>query len=213
MNEPTHSRPPTRATPFQATLQIIGFAGASHVLHHAIALFPLYQTSGLAESAPLFTDGDPQALGKALLMFALVPALLEELLFRGVLFAVFERLRGPGFAIAASALLFGLAHFDAHHTIVATLLGLQLGLLRHLFGLPLAICAHLLNNVLALSATYLSQTNAHDLPPFEAGAASLSFALATAGSAWAVLVHRLRSSRSRALASGTGLQTPGERDE
>lgn len=213
MSEPTlHARPtPTRL--LLAALQIVGFAGASHLLHHMIALFPSYETSDLASSPALFVGAGPRELAEALLLFALVPALLEELLFRGVLFAIFQHLRGPRFAIGASALLFGLAHLDPHHVVVAALLGVQLGLLRHFGGLVLAIAAHLLNNVLALGATFLVEAEGHGLPPFEAGAISLTLALLVTGGAWADLTHRMRSAPALDRESRTDLQTLRRRDE
>ena len=213
MNPPNPSLRHIRARLPQAILQILGFAGTSHLLHHAVALLPRYAESKLAESATLFSGSDPQALLEALFWFALIPALLEELLFRGVLFAILERLRGACFAITVSALLFGIAHLDPHHAAIATVLGLQLGLLRYFFGLRLAIAAHLLNNALALFATYLSQTSGHGLPPFQAGVLSLSLALLVAGSAWAVLMQRIRSIRGFASGDRTDLQTPAQRDE
>jgi len=213
MSEPTDTprRPPT--TPLIAVLQVLGFAGTSHLLHLAVAFLPSYATSELAETGTLFTSDGPQEFVEALVLFALVPALLEELIFRGVLFEIFWRLRGPGFAIALSALLFGIIHSDPHHALVAAMLGLQLGLLRFLHGLPLAIAAHLLNNALALGATYLAEAEGHSLPPFEAGAFSLTLALVLSGSAWAALVNRLRSSPSFALGSRSCLQTADQRDE
>ena len=74
-----------RTTPLQTAIQILGFAGTSHLLHFAIELFPFYETSRLADVPPLFRDGDPWALAGALLQFALIPAVLEELIFRGAL--------------------------------------------------------------------------------------------------------------------------------
>jgi len=200
-------RPPMRF--LLAALQVLGFAGTSHLLHRAVSLFP----SELAETIPLFPSAGPQEVAEALVWFAFMPALLEELLFRGVLFAIFERLRGPLFAIGASALLFGIAHLDPTHGAVATLLGLQLGLLRHLHGLGLAIVAHFLNNSLVLGVTFLAEVQGHGLPPFESGPGSLTLALLLSGSAWAALVHRLRRTPPPSRGARTDLQTPGRGDE
>ncbi len=210
MSEPIDSLPRPPIPPLVAALQILGFAGSSHLLHQAVARLPGYPTSDLANTTTLFTSATPQDLADALVLFALVPALLEELLFRGLLFAILVRLRGPAFAVGISALLFGIAHLDPHHGAVAALLGVQLGLLRLLYGLPFAITAHLLNNVLALSATFPGGEEGHGLPAFEAGAVSLTIAFLLSGSAWATLVQRLRSSPDFARGSGSGLQTPRE---
>ena len=217
MSEPIDNPPPRRPMRFLAgALQVLGFAGTSHLLHQAVSLFPSYATSDLADlakAAPLFTSAGPQEVAEVVVLFALLPALLEELLFRGVLFAIFERLRGPTFAIGASALLFGIAHLDLHHGFVAALLGIQLGLLRHLHGLRLAIVAHFLNNTLALGATFLAEAEGHGLPAFESGPGSLILALLLSGSAWAALVHRQRSFLVSDRRSGTDLQTPDQSDD
>ena len=44
--------------------------------------------------------------------FAIAPGVIEEVLFRGLLFRYVERLAGSWIALALSALLFGFAHFD-----------------------------------------------------------------------------------------------------
>ena len=167
--------------------------------------------------ADLFTGAGPPELAEALVLFAIVPALLEELIFRGVLFAFFERLRGPIFAICLCALLFGIVHLDPHHALVAALLGLQLGLLRHLHGLPVAIAAHLVNNTLALSASFLARVEGGPLPSLEAGSASIILALILSGSACASLMHSMRSfwpcSPPPSRESGTDLQPPAQSDD
>jgi len=216
MSEPIDNppRPPMRF--LAGALQVLGFAGTSHLLHLAISLFPSYARSDLADlakAAPLFTSAGPQELAEVVVLYALLPALLEELLFRGVLFAILERLRGPVFAIGASALLFGIAHLDLHHGTVAALLGIQLGLLRHLHGLRLAILAHFLNNTLALGVTFLAESEAHGLPAFESGPGSLILALLLSGSAWAALVHRGRSRSAFDRRSRTDLQAPDQSDD
>ncbi|MBJ22943.1 MAG: CPBP family intramembrane metalloprotease [bacterium] len=213
MRRPIDSPARPHTTPLLAALQLFGFAGSSHLLDQTVSLLPSYETSELARTSTLFHSAHPQEFALQLVRFALVPALVEEIIFRGVLFAIFLRLRGPGFAIILSALLFGVIHQDPHHIAIAALLGLQLGLLRHLHGLPLAIAAHLLNNMLALGTTFLDEAEGHGLPPFDAGAVSLTISFLISGCAWAALAHRLRSSSPIAERSRTDLQAAHQMDE
>ena len=193
-----------------ACVQLLGFAGTSHLLYFAVAQQPGFESSGLAGGPDLPGRLEAQGLGLALLLFALLPALLEELLFRGALFSMLERLGGARLALGGSAALFGLAHLDPLHAALAFALGLQLGMLRLVFGLSLAIAAHFAGNALAVA------TVAIDAPshlPFYAAWITLPLALGASGSAWAALVQQRRSSHASVFASATALQTPPQRDE
>lgn len=198
MSNPT--LPVDRARPgaIFAALQVFGLAGASHLLEQLVRTLPGFAGSRLADApgalapdlagvAP-FDPGDPVV--QALVIGVLVGAVVEELLFRGLLFGALRRWRGPGVAIGVSALGFGLAHADWHQGGIAVLLGLQLGLLREVAGLPLAIAAHLANNALWAGTLFLDPegTVASRLP----SAVSLVVAAGLAGSAWATLAQRAR---------------------
>lgn len=89
-------------------------------------------------------------LPTALLLFAVVPAVCEELAFRGFILAGLERGHSPRTAIILSALLFGFMHVLVslfQQLFNATLLGLILGLLavRSASILP-GIVFHMLHN-------------------------------------------------------------------
>ena len=193
-----------------ACVQLLGFAGASHLLYFLAAQHPGFESSGLAGGTGLSERLEAHGLGVALVLFALLPAICEELIFRGALFSMLERLAGDRLALVGSAALFGLVHLEPLHAGVAFALGLQLGMLRLVHGLPLAIAAHFAGNALAV-AIHAAEVPGR-LPP---GAAllTLPIAIAAAGSAWASLVHRARSSHATASARRTTLQTPPQRDE
>ncbi len=91
-------------------------------------------------------------IGTVLVVAGLVP-LGEELLFRGVLVGAWTRAGRPAAAVAASALLFGLAHVTVgpRAIVVMVLLGAVLAaamLLARSFGAP--VLAHALVNAVAL---------------------------------------------------------------
>lgn len=68
------------------------------------------------------------SLGLVLLLMAVLPAVCEELAFRGFVLSGLRSRLSPSWAVFLSALFFGLAHASAlQQTISATLLGLVLG--------------------------------------------------------------------------------------
>jgi sodium transport system permease protein len=72
----------------------------------------------------------PADLLLSLLVIAVLPALCEELVFRGVLLSSLGRWLGPGLALYLSAAVFGLVHLDPVRPLFSFVLGLALGLLR-----------------------------------------------------------------------------------
>ena len=141
-------------------LHVAGFAASSWLLERVARLLPGFDTSRLAgaiataQAAAAATNA--QDWIRLVLRDAVVPATLEELLFRGLFYAILRRSVSVPAAIVGTAVLFGLTHLDLHHALVATLLGLQLGLLRERFGLGPAWLAHATNNVLAVSVSGVS---------------------------------------------------------
>ncbi|TAE50834.1 MAG: CPBP family intramembrane metalloprotease [Bacteroidetes bacterium] len=70
---------------------------------------------------------DPGALAINLFIFALLPALCEEVFFRGFLQRQLARLMPPWAAIAVGALIFSFLHFQFYGFLARALLGLLLG--------------------------------------------------------------------------------------
>jgi hypothetical protein len=197
-------------------LQVAGFVGFSYVLNGLAQWTPGYAASGLAQGLPTGSGDTLTDLGLALVQYAIIPGLSEELLFRGLIFAILVKVRGPGSAVLGSAILFGAIHLDPHHAVVATLLGLQLGLIRHLHGLPIAVAAHVANNTAFILATSLIHPEGSGVSSSHltiSAFASFATASVTAGVAWAVLVQRLRNSSASAAPNPTDLQTTRGLDE
>jgi hypothetical protein len=178
-------------------LQVLGILGTSHILDFLVRRTPGYAASrlpALAHRAPDPGEGAALAASQTggALWDVVVPATLEELLFRGLLFEAVRRCLGTRPAIFATAALFGCAHLDLHHGVVAALLGLQLGALRAAFGLPLAIVAHVANNAAASIASAIG---------LETTWSGLALALLLSGSASAVLVQALMPEPPQGLAA------------
>lgn len=113
---------------------------------------------GLPDPDP-FTTGDGSVLTflMDLLVFAVVPAVMEEALLRGI---VLQSLRpmGNGIAVAVSATAFGLMHGSLDQVPYALLMGLILGaLFVYTDDIMLAIVTHALANALSLLSGFLAQ--------------------------------------------------------
>lgn len=78
---------------------------------------------------------------------AVVPAVFEELYFRGILYAGFKKARGAKFAIIFTAILFGFFHMNLQQLIYAAVLGVVIGIIREATGSMWAgVLYHFINN-------------------------------------------------------------------
>ncbi len=102
----------------------------------------------------LVTTESGGGLALAILVFAVLPALCEETLFRGyVLRGLLQRV-SPAKAVLWSALLFGAFHFDLYRLLPTAVLGLVLGWVALVTGsLWPSIVLHAANNAIAVLAT------------------------------------------------------------
>lgn len=89
-----------------------------------------------------------------LLGVAVMVPMLEEFAFRGVILSSLRRY-GTGFAIAASSVIFGMAHMSASSVVFATIAGAAMGTAYVLTGnLWVSVCIHALNNGIAVVESY-----------------------------------------------------------
>jgi sodium transport system permease protein len=102
-------------------------------------------------------DRQPPAIGLGVVALALVPALCEEIAFRGFILTGLHRRLRPRNAVLASAFLFALYHLNVFLFLPTFGLGVVLGLLtvRSRSVLP-AMLLHFLHNVLLLGAAHLA---------------------------------------------------------
>jgi hypothetical protein len=140
-------------------VQVLGVLGTSYLLERALPWLPGWSSSRIPAQLAEAARADPAQRIEEFLRDAVLTGTLEELFFRGLVFELVRRARGPRAAIVTSAVLFGLAHGDWHQAVAAGLLGLQLGAIRLFHGLALAVIAHVVNNALAF------WTASHPLPP------------------------------------------------
>ena len=143
------NRPPWLAVPAALLLALL--------LHPVVAALQILVTrlypvdSGIVELlAGLFKGEHP--LWQLLLVFAVAPAIAEELAFRGFILSGFRRSGHKWRAIVISSLFFGMTHGIFQQSLVAILLGVVIGYIAVQSGsiLP-AMLYHMLHNALRIS--------------------------------------------------------------
>jgi sodium transport system permease protein len=108
-------------------------------------------------------------LWQLLLLLAVLPAVCEELAFRGFILSGFRRLGRKWQAIVFSSLIFGFAHGVLQQSLIASLLGLLLGYLAiHSGSILPGILFHAVHNALAVSVGQVTAEMIEDWPLFEA---------------------------------------------
>lgn len=94
-------------------------------------------------------------------MMAIIPAVGEELTFRGVFMNLFEKASNNIiFSIFFSAFIFSIVHMQLHNFLAILFMGIMLGSIYYLTkNLWISIIAHLFNNGLIVVASYLKSLN------------------------------------------------------
>ncbi|MDB4965730.1 MAG: hypothetical protein JWN44_1419 [Myxococcales bacterium] len=111
-----------------------------------------------------------------LLALALVPAVAEELLFRGVLWGALEKRLGVAATLLSTSVIFGLYHGSIYRFVPAMMGGLLIGGVRAWSGALLpSVAFHFANNAGVLVAMHFG----YDTPP--ATLAPVAIAMATSG--------------------------------
>lgn len=128
------------------------FLGVANLANLAGAL--INRLTGSPATSEMLPNGGPELLMQFLAL-CVMPAIAEELLFRGA-FQGLMRPCGSAAAIFAPALLFGVLHLDLAQGLTAFACGVFLGWLAERSGsiLP-GMLLHLVNNALAFLTIYL----------------------------------------------------------
>jgi sodium transport system permease protein len=119
-------------------------------------LYPVQEETEAAGKAIETALSEAPNLWIAVALMALLPAVCEELAFRGFILSGLRRLGHKWWAIGLSAVAFGLVHPFLHQKITATLMGLALGYVAVQTGsLWACILLHGLHNALQLVMHHL----------------------------------------------------------
>ncbi|HNS12053.1 MAG TPA: CPBP family intramembrane metalloprotease [Bacteroidia bacterium] len=127
------------------------------------------QAARLTEAFLIMTT--PADLITNLFMVAIIPAIGEELLFRGIIQNIFSRwLKNKHTAVWLTAILFSAMHMQFYGFIPRFLLGAMLGYLLVWSGnLWWSIIAHFVNNAAAVIFTYFYQNDLSTFDPDKIG--------------------------------------------
>jgi CAAX protease family protein len=91
-----------------------------------------------------------------IVVLALVPAVVEEFLFRGLIQRCFEKGLGPVRAIVLTGVLFGAFHVNPFNFVPLAVLGIYLGFVAYRADSVWAsVAAHFFNNAIACVGSYL----------------------------------------------------------
>jgi sodium transport system permease protein len=140
---------------------VLGLSAWAVAIGLLLRLVPVPESLAKSLGDLLLLGGRPFIL--VFLVFAVTPAICEELLFRGLLLSGLRKL-GPTAAVVISSLLFGLAHASVYRLLPTAFLGALIGLVRlRTRSIFPGMIIHALNNGLALALLYYSPPWAGDL--------------------------------------------------
>lgn len=148
-------RPVRITTGAAAVVSGMGGCVAANMIASMLASFLQSYGIPLPES-PSFLEATPVSLLLNLFVLAMLPALLEEFVFRGCVLGALRKY-GDWFAIVISALLFGLIHGGITQSVFAVIVGFVLGYITVSTGnIWLAIIIHFCNNALSVVLEYVT---------------------------------------------------------
>jgi hypothetical protein len=146
--------------------QVLGYLAGGGALAVIVSL--LLALGPDKQEFPLEKLFNTPAAAYAIGAFAIsVAPVVEELIFRGMLFAVFERAVGLRFAVASTAVLFAALHVPEywhawHHMVMILAVGLIFSLARGITGwLTPSILLHIGYNSLIMSGLFFSTRHFH----------------------------------------------------
>lgn len=149
------AKPISAGVVYFGVLAAVGMCmGANVVTNYLVAFL---ESIGIpSPEFPQLLEHNPTSLLLNLVIMAVLPAILEELVFR---FGVLRALRpyGDGFAVMVSAVLFGLMHGNIRQIPFALIVGLALGYLyvaTNRLWIPILI--HFINNALSVCLEYIA---------------------------------------------------------
>ena len=148
---------------------LFGMVALALALHPVVTFAAAYvtevypvpaETEQIAQEIGSALDGAPHWLW-ALALMALLPAICEELAFRGFILSGFRHVGHKWWAIALSAVAFGLVHTFLHQKISATLMGMIIGYVAvQTESIWPCVLLHTVHNSLQLSAHKLAEATA-----------------------------------------------------
>lgn len=118
--------------------------------------YGIYLLTDKLSQNPLTVSDIPLFIG-SVIVICLVPAIFEEVMFRGIVFNYFRQY-GEKAAIIISAILFAMMHLDYGNTMGTFALGIVAGLMvKHTNRLIYPMIAHFAMNLVSVIISYISE--------------------------------------------------------
>ena len=131
----------------------LGVSGISNLWIFLMQFLATYSPT-IKSSLESFIEHDEIFNANPILAFisvAILAPIVEEIIFRGIIFNEGAKYKGGSFPIIISALLFGLAHMQPIQIVYAFIVGLIFGFVySKTHSLPIVMFLHMLNNLLTL---------------------------------------------------------------
>ena len=131
----------------------LGVSGISNLWIFLMQFLATYSPT-IKSSLESFIQHDKIFNANPILTFisvAILAPIVEEIIFRGIIFNEASKYKGGAFPIIISALLFGLAHMQPIQIVYAFIVGLIFGFVySKTHSLPIVMFLHMLNNLLTL---------------------------------------------------------------
>ncbi len=145
-----------RASPKAPALYIFGTIGVGYIINLTINLLFGSIIEKYSTDMGIAADGVLQII-LCYVLYAILPAILEEWAFRGVLCKNLLPY-GKGGAIIISSVLFGIAHVDPPRIVFATAFGLMLAVCyEHTRSLKIPMLIHFINNAISVTMSLVSE--------------------------------------------------------
>lgn len=149
-------RLPSIGSFFSAVLLMLGTSmwenAASYIY---IALFGMPESNDVAFLDSYFADVSPAV---ALIVVALIPAVCEELLFRGYLFSSFKGKKSKVAAVIVTSILFSAIHLDLYKTLPILIMALAFGYITaKTDSVLIPMIFHFINNSMGVISYYATK--------------------------------------------------------
>ncbi|HII4523826.1 TPA: CPBP family intramembrane glutamic endopeptidase [Clostridium perfringens] len=158
-NVPKINNPMSLKTLGKYALISLGVSGISTLWIFLMQFLATYSPT-IKSSLESFIQHDKIFNANPILAFisvAILAPIVEEIIFRGIIFNEASKYKGGAFPIIISALLFGLAHMQPIQIIYAFIVGLIFGFVySKTHSLPIVMFLHMLNNLLTFAPEPLS---------------------------------------------------------
>lgn len=123
---------------------------ATELVNFLISIYPQSVPAGLQKANDILRNADGPLLLTFIFSVCIFAPIVEEVIFRGILWYPLEKYLSSNVALALTSVLFACAHVDLLHAIAVFPLGVLFGILRKRTGsIWPAMIAHAANNTMA----------------------------------------------------------------